>query len=169
MADFLNATLVGDKELITRMTEMGPAVQQALYKDVTVLSIQLQGIVLGKLHGPVLNQRSGRLAASIQQRVEQSGAAVFGYVFSSGDVKYAAFWEYGFTGSENVRAHTRMVSQVFGRAVPTFEQHVSAHSRQVNQPARSYMRSSLADMASTIQTRLTSTVVETMRNQVMGR
>jgi hypothetical protein len=84
-------------------------------------------------------------------------------------VKYAGFWEFGFHGSQNVRAHQRMVSMVFGREVPTFAQQVSAHTRRVDQDARSFMRSSLSEMSDKIRTTLTNSVVEAMRQQVMGR
>jgi hypothetical protein len=164
----MNVTLTGDRELVVRLNAMGPVVQEALLKDVTRLSVVLQGVVLGKLHGPVLNQRSGALAGSIQRKVEQSGAAVFGYVYSSGDVKYAAFWEFGFKGNENVRAHTRQASMVFGRSVAPFTQNVSEHSRKVDQPARSFLRSSLADMSEQIKTDLIAAVGNAVRSQVMG-
>lgn len=137
-----NVTLVGKDALVARLDHMPASVHSELVKETHVLAIGLQGHVINqKLHGQVLNQRSGTLARSIQEEVTEAPQSVEGRVYSAGDVKYAAAHEFGFRGAETVKAHIR--SMVFGRAVDPFT--VPSFTRQMNLPERSFMRSSLAD------------------------
>ena len=53
--------------------------------------------------------------------------------------KYASVLEFGFNGIVNVRAHSRKVTSVFGATVGTFRTEVSAHTRQMNRPARPHI------------------------------
>ena len=152
--------LLGDKELVARLEAMPAAVQTALMTKARQLAINLQAhVVNDKLHGQVLHQRTGALARSIQEEVTSEAKAVFGRVFSAGDVKYAAFWEYGFHGVEHVRAFTR--TSAFGK--PTAPYQVGPYDRRVDQDARSYMRTSLADMADEISTGLKEAVVKALQ------
>lgn len=163
MAGLLNATLVGSKELIGRLASMPAAVSEELLKAVTIYSLKLQAhVVRDKLSGQVLGVRSGDLRRSITQRVEQSAEAVYGYVFSSGDVKYAAFWEFGFKGTEQVREHQR--TMLFGKTVQPFT--VPAFTRKVDQAARPYLRPALADMREEIRQGMIDAVKLGLRKQV---
>lgn len=155
-----NATLVGDKELIARLDAMPDGVRAELKRKIAQLAIQLQAhIVRDKLSGQVLRVRTGALRRSIQQMVEDDGSAVYGRVYSTGDVKYAGVHEFGFSGQETVRAHTR--STVFGRKVEPFT--VASFTRNMNMPERSFMRSSLNDMAEQIREGMREAVVGGMR------
>lgn len=159
----LNVTLVGNQELILRMEAMPGMVRDALKVKVRELGTRLQEhIVRDKLHGQVLGQRSGQLARSIQVRTESSGETEIAIVYSASDVKYAGFWEFGFHGTETVRAHDRVTTTLFGKAVDAYTQHVGTYSRQVDQAPRSFMRTGLADLAPTFIDELKATVEKAM-------
>lgn len=97
-----------------------------------------------KLNGPVLHVRTGTLWKSIgatralvlDDRVESTVGS--GAMFGNASVKYAAFWEFGYRGTETIAAHARK-----SRKGGTTQ--VREHSRKVNQEARSFIGSSVAD------------------------
>ncbi len=160
-----SVSLLGADEFIERLDAMSPTIQAALAAKAHQLAVNLQGhIVREKLSGQVLKQRSGDLAGSIQQEVITEGLKVFGRVFSAGNVKYAAFWEYGFHGTETVKAHVR--SMVFGKEVAPFT--VGSFERRVNQDARSFMRSSLLEMKAQIVEGLRDAVERGARQALKG-
>lgn len=155
--------LVGKSELIAHLDQMPATVVAVLQTKVQGLAIKLQGhIVRDKLHGQVLHQRSGALARSIQEVVQTSGTGVEAKVFSAGDVKYAAIQEFGgvtpphdiFPSKAGALAFMMGGRQVFAAVV----HHPGSHI-----PERSFMRSSLGDMAAEIETGLKSAVVEGMQ------
>ncbi len=98
------------------------------------------------LSGSVLNQRSGRLEAGISLEVSSSGDDVAASL-SIGDVPYAAYQEYGFHGTESVRAQLRTIKEAFGRAIAPRQIAVRSFTRRVDYPAHSYLRSALAELA----------------------
>lgn len=128
------------------------AVIKALEAKVKTQTVDLEGyIIASKLQGQVLKHRSGKLGQSIHaQPVEVSGGLVTGSVASSADVPYAAIHEYGFDGSQSVKAHQRVVDQVFGRPVAPITVQVAAFTRHMVMPERSFMRSSLAEKSDEI-------------------
>ncbi len=116
----LNITVTGDRETIVKFDKVSAALHAQILNVTKKYAVNLQQHVKGdKLSGQVLNRRSGALSSSIKLAVDDNGQAVYGRVFSSGDVKYAAFWEFGFQGTEQVTPHQRIVSQVFGRKCQT--------------------------------------------------
>lgn len=146
----LSLEVRGQQELVERLRSLPAPVQTALRVKILALAIKLQThVVTDKLHGQVLNQRSGALARSIQQDVTESGSAIYGRVFSAGDVKYAAIHEYGGrTPAHDIvpkkgeaLAFTIGGKQVFAKVV---------HHPGSQMPERSFLRSSLADMADEI-------------------
>jgi phage gpG-like protein len=160
----LNVQIFGDREVILRMENMPGAVRDALIAKVQELTNRLQQYIINeKLHGQVLGQRSGRLVQSLQTRFEDTGDKIKGHVYSAGTVKYAAFWEFGFTGTEDVREYVRTANHLFGKATDAYSQTVRAHTRHVNQPARSYMRTGLADLASGFEHELIEAAVGAMK------
>lgn len=142
MAELMNVVVVGDKEMIAALDGMPERVRASITAAVQRQTLALQRhVVADKLSGQVLKVRSGALRRSIQESVGNEGQAVVGKVWSAGDVKYAAFWEFGYHGQETVREHVRHV--VFGRDVDPFV--VPAFTRSVSQAPRSFMRTALAD------------------------
>ena len=138
----MSATL---DSVLVRLRETPSEVRRALAATVASETYALANYVkTRKLSGQVLNQRSQRLVRSIQGALADDGGSIIGTVGTN--VEYAAHQEYGFTGTEQVREHARAITQAFGRALPapvTVE--IRAHSRQVDYPAHSYLRSSLAE------------------------
>lgn len=105
--------------------------------------------VRGKLSGPVLKMKSGRLLNSIKSQMVENAQTIYVRVFSSG-VPYAAIHEYGgqtrphMIVPRNVQALHFMASdgaEVFARVV---------HHPGSKIPARSYLRSSLEEMRETL-------------------
>jgi len=163
----LSATLVGDKELIQRLESLPKAVQAALRVKVTALSLKLEAKVKrDKLNGQVLNRITGRLARSISHKVDVDAHSVYGRVFSSGDVKYAAIHEFGGTTAPHIIYPKKALALSF---VNSGGEQVFA--RQVNHPGskmpeRSFLRSSLREMSAQISRDLKETVIKTAREQV---
>ena len=54
--------------------------------------------------------------------------------------------EFGFSGTQNVRESLRTVKQAFGRPISPVEAIVRAHSRKVDLPERSFLRSALREL-----------------------
>ena len=114
---------------------------------------------------------TARLRNSIATDVQRSGKGVIGRIGSN--VKYARFHEFGFTGTQQVRAHARhtedklaggatrglrfvrdragnvigqkreSVKQAQGRGVEFIRQQVRAHSRAVNYAGRPFIQPAL--------------------------
>lgn len=156
--------VVGTNAVIARMDRMPPAVHATLLVTIQRLALKLQAHVQrDKLQGQVLNHRTGRLSRSIQQRIESGLEFVLGYVFSAGDVKYARRHELGYDGEEVVKEHTR--TMLFGKTVDPFL--VPSFTRHAHTPERSFLRSSLRDMAVEIERDMKRAVVRGL-NQAMG-
>lgn len=160
----ITAYLIGDRELVARLQAMPVKVQGSLLRAVTALSLQIQDYVKqSKLSGQVLKRRTHNLADNIHQRVEAGETAVTGIVGTN--VPYAAFHEFGFSGTESVKGHLRTIKQAFGKPLKegSKEIFVGAHSRQVNYPARSFLRTALADLTPQIKDVLDRAVREALQ------
>jgi len=140
----VTGTVTGDKEVGIRLRNAPNQVRMSLRQAVTEQTIRLQrDIVTQKLQGQVLRVRTGTLQRSIDQVTTESGDTVTGMAWTN--VKYAARHEFGFTGTESVKAHMRKIKQAFGRPIAEKEIAVKAFSRNIKYPARSFMRSALHD------------------------
>ena len=162
----LSVTLTGADALDARLDGLAPAVIAAVAATSAVLADQLLVLVRQKLGGAVLQPRSGALAASIGvDGPTIAGDSVVTTVFSRGDLKYAAIQEYGGVTAPHEILPSRAKAlaflaggeRVFARVV----HHPGSHI-----PERSYLRSSLAEMASQIETGMTAAVVEAALQQV---
>ena len=132
------------------LDNLPPEVANAVRNKVLQLTSRLQHhIVADKLQGQVLHHRSGALGRSIQMKTYESENTFTGEVYSTGDVKYAGIHEFGgvipahdiFPKNAEALAFMMDGKQVFAKVV---------HMPDVTMPERSFMRSSLADMADTI-------------------
>lgn len=106
-------------------------VQQALLRIGTTLESEIKLYI--RRRGLI---DTGRLLNSIHYRTKQTTAGG-GVEVGSYGVPYAAFWEFGFRGIQNVRSSTRTsrLGKTYG---------VRAHTRLVNQDAsRNYIRPAL--------------------------
>jgi len=161
----LSVTLTGADKLGAKLDGLAPTVLAAIADRSAALADQLLGLVRQKLGGAVLKPRSGALAASIGvEGPDIVGDVVVTTVFSAGDLKYAAIQEYGgVTAAHDIlpsraKALAFMVGgeEVFARIV----HHPGSHI-----PERSYLRSSLAEMAGQIETEMKAAALEAVQAQ----
>ena len=146
----------------TALTDMPERLRDALSAKAGALAAALEAKVQQKLAGGVLNARTGALARSIVTTIEESSAGVSVSIASNGDVKYAAIHEFGGTipphqiVPDKARALAFLVGgkQVFATRV---------NLPAVTMPERSYLRSSLAEMAEEIGEELIEAAVEAIR------
>ena len=112
-----------------------------------------------KLTGEVLNVRTGTLRRSIGYTKaivngdEVQSTVGSGAGFGAESVSYAAFWEYGYTGTELVRAHVR-------RRLTGGFSNVKSHARKVAQAPRSFVGSTVADRAPEYGTSILQTAAD---------
>lgn len=155
----LNVVLEGDDKLQARLASMPARIRAELFKTVYAKALKLEGYIKqNKLQGQVLGHRSGALWRSIQNKVTQSDNRVEGVVYSSGDVKYAGFWEYGGTIPPHIIEPKR------GEALAFLMNGKMVFAKSVQHPGytaapRSFMRSGLRDMRDEI--------IEAMGNAVI--
>lgn len=136
---------VGDAEVVQRLDTLDARLKGELRSGIGRLALKLQReVVQAKLSGQVLNVRTGTLRRSIDQAVIDGGTNISGIV--STNVKYGRFWEYGFKGVETIRAHIRRIKQAFGRPIAERDVMVKPHSRTMNLPERSFLRSALREL-----------------------
>jgi phage gpG-like protein len=143
------------------LAAMPDRVSAALSSKANGLAAELEAKVQQKLAGGVLNPRTGALARSIVTTIEDSSSNIAVSIATSGDLKYAAIHEFGGT----IPAHQILPDKAKVLAFAIDGKQVFAG--RVNQPAltmpeRSFMRSSLAEMADAIAAQLTEAVVEAM-------
>lgn len=154
----------GDDAVIAKLFQFPESLRSQLRKAVQESVFNLQAHVkANKLSGQVLKNRTGRLRRSISQSVTDTGTAVVGIVGTN--VKYARAQEYGFKGIVTVREHLRQLRTAHRMALVGASKHggigeyvkkrgkltgevatVKEHSRKVDLPARSFLRSALKDV-----------------------
>jgi phage gpG-like protein len=144
------------------LAAMPERVRDALSSKATTLAAALQAKIQQKLAGTVLNARSGALARSIVATVDDSSANIAVSIATSGDIKYAAIQEYGGTipPHEIVPDKAKALAFAIG-GKQVFAARVNLPA--ITMPERSYMRSSLAEMADEIREGLSEAVVEAMQ------
>lgn len=128
---------------------MPERIRDALSEKAGALAAELQAKIQQKLSGGVLNQKSGALARSIVATIDDVSSDISVALAISADINYAAIHEYGgvIPPHEILPDKARALAFVVGGK--------QAFAARVNLPAiampeRSYMRSSLAEMADEI-------------------
>lgn len=147
--------IIGDRETVDRLSRAHGQVQRNVEATIGRLTLRLLTRVKGdKLSGQVLKTRTGRLRRSINRRLEGAGTtSIAGYVGTN--VEYARRHELGFHGTETVREHLRLIKQAWGKQLGSPKQvRVQTHSRQVDYPARSFLRTALREMDAEITAEL---------------
>jgi phage gpG-like protein len=127
-----------------------------LFAKADALAAELEAKIRQKLAGGVLQQRSGALSRSIAASVQQAEAGVTATI-ASGGIKYAAVQEFGGTipPHEIVPDKAKALAFVIGGKQQFARR---AHIQELKMPERSYMRSSLSEMAQEITAELTEAV-----------
>lgn len=152
----LTIEFIGQQGIALRLNTITDEARRALLDAVTESALDLQARVREKLSGEVLRPRTHRLYDSIAVDIRDDGTAVSATIGT--DVVYAAFQEYGFTGTEQIREHLRRVSVAFGRRITPVTAMVRAHARRVSYPPHSFLRSSLAEKEPAIRARIAAAV-----------
>lgn len=142
----IKTIVTGDREVAAHLDRVDGQVRGKLRASIARLIVQLQrNVMQGKLSGQVLKVRTGTLRRSIDQRVQEGAAGIAGTVWTN--LSYAPRHEFGFTGAESVKEHLRMCKQAFGRPLKEPRQiTVRAHTRSVNYPPHSFLRTTLYEM-----------------------
>jgi len=133
--------------------------RDALAEKANAIAAALAVRVQQKLAGDVLGARSGALARSIVATITDTPTAISVRIASaSADVRYAAIHEYGGTipPHDIVPDKARALAFVLGGKQAFAER---ARLPAVTMPERSYMRSSLAEMADVIRDQLAEAAV----------
>lgn len=134
----IQATFVGSEAFLTRLNNLVGNISPEVHKGMLRSLIKLQRMVKQeKLSGQVLHVRTGTLRRSINYAITSEGDSVITGVVGT-NVSYAAAHEYGFKGTVGVRSYVRENKN--GSSI------VKAHSRNVDIPERSFLRSALAEM-----------------------
>jgi phage gpG-like protein len=143
------------------LAELPDRLRETLSVKANMLAGALQAKIQQKLSGAVLNQKSGALARSIVATVDDSSANVSASVAVAGDIKYAAIHEFGgvIPPHEIVPGKAKALAFVIG-GKEVFAARVNLPA--IAMPERSYMRSSLAEMADEIAEQLTEAVADAM-------
>ena len=142
----ITAEVVGSREAIQRISQLGGKVQDELKISVTRAAIMLLSFVkASKLSGGVLNVKTGRLRRSINQQVKSDDKSVIGQVGTN--VNYGRFWELGF--DRKLGAGTRGGPGARGGKVLTGKSLASYNAKHPagtkHEAPRSFLASSLAD------------------------
>lgn len=142
----ISAAVLGAGPALERLRALPDLANTGIARAIARLGIDLQSHVQqDKLSGQVLAVRSGALKSSIDVATDQGAATITATVYT--DLDYGAAQEYGFSGTVNVRASLRQIKEAFGRPIAAKTIAVGAHSRRMNLPERSFLRSALDDMA----------------------
>lgn len=131
----ITAQLKGAQEATVFLTGSGERVLKAMRVAFARIAIQLQRyIVTQKLSGQVLAHRTGTLASSVIQRVEERDGKIVAIVQAGGLAPYAAIHEYG--GTVTIPEHL---------SVSRLGNQFTVRSHEAKFPVRSYMRTSLEE------------------------
>jgi phage gpG-like protein len=143
------------------LAAMPERIRDTLLTKANGLAAALQARVQQKLAGEVLQSRTGALAAAIVATIDDSPQTISVRLGVTGDVKYAAIHEFGGT----IPPHQIVPDKAKALAFVIGGKQVFAARVQmpaVTMPERSYMRSSLAEMADAIRDELSEAVSGTM-------
>jgi len=144
----ITAKITKGEDLGEQFRDAIPNIQSGVQKEIMRLALKMTGKVMGKLSGDVLRVRTGRLRRSIHPewdfRQGYSGTTV------GTNVEYAGIHEYGFSGSVQVKSFQREMTKAFGKPISPTQVTVRAHTRNINMPERSFLRSTLREMNSEI-------------------
>lgn len=168
--------LIGSEAIQAKFERISGEAMPHLAAKIQKLTIRLQAaVVRDKLSGQVLKVRTNNLRSSIHQEVTTSGGKITGIVGTN--VEYAAAHEYGFSDTVEVKAHMRRtkaekiyftrgkrkgleneLAMLKAQKKKKASISVKAHTRKVNFPERSFLRSAMADMADDTRTELSEEV-----------
>ena len=168
MADGVRVEVKGDTALVARFGRVSAAGHTFVRNAITELRLQDESLVKAKLSGQVLNVRSGALRRSIFSETEDDGSTVIDRVASSGDVKYAAIHEFGGAirhpgGTAYLVIAGQGVTFISNATAANHPNAPRTRPHDIRMPERSFLRSSLRDMRSAIETKLRAAVSQAIK------
>lgn len=141
----IDASVTGDERVIASIRSQYQKVITNVEQSIGRLTLKLlTRVKVNKLSGQVLNVRTGRLRRSITYVVNKTPSRITGIVGTN--VEYARAHELGFSGEVSVKAHLREIKKAWGKDITPRTVEVRTHSRQVNLPAKSFLRSAMEEM-----------------------
>ena len=151
----ITTQIKGGKELATRFQHGADRAFAIVEDAVRVEALNLVRVVKLKLTDDVLHVQTGRLRRSITANFEGAGTGTFRALVGT-NVQYARVHELGFNGTVKVPAHTvkahqRTQTMAFGKLLKapmtvTVRDHVvKESSREMNMPARPFLRPALEE------------------------
>jgi phage gpG-like protein len=127
------------------LDRLSTQISAAVQAKMTAATAELQRHVIDdKLHGQMLNARTGRLASAVDRLVEAKGDSIVGEVFVNDSVPYAAILEQGGSTSP----HDIVPDKGKALALAAGGKHIFArvvHHPGSRFPARPYLASALSD------------------------
>lgn len=176
----IQGVIIGSEKVTAHFKQIGPQAVPKLTARIQKVVISLQAkVIQNKLSGQVLRIRSNNLRSSIHQEVAVAGSTITGIVGTN--VEYAAYHEYGLQGTVNVKEHLRRTKSVkiaFAKGknkgklnlLATRKSQkekaatitVKAHTRKVDYPEHSFLRSAMADMTDEIKMAVSEGMKETI-------
>lgn len=143
-----------------RLTTSVDSLRAAVIRKAHALALELEAYVkTRKLSGQVLHVRTGDLRRSIQSKVTVDGPRVEGSVFSDGSVPYADIHEFGGrTGPHDIIPVKAQALHFMMHGKEVFAKIV--HHPGSKMPERSYLRSSLEEMAPRIESEMAAVLEE---------
>lgn len=153
--------IIGDAKLRGQFEKVPDAVKTELQAKIRELMNKLRSDARG--YAP---SATGRLKRSIRANMKTYSDAVIARIYTS--VFYAHFYEFGFSGGVNVKAHLRTIREVFGNAIKGGEKRINVRTyiRQVNSPVRSFMRWALKELEPTIKREMADVVLKTTQGVI---
>lgn len=158
----ISVQLINGDRIAAKLSNASGTIRQALRTAIQASVIDMEAQVKEKLSGPVLMNRTGRLRNSVVSKVTDDASAITGTVAAK--TPYAAIQEYGGT----TRAHLIQAKDAQSLAFMLGGKMVFAKSVQhpgSNIPARSYLRSTLAENAAPIADRLRHAVQQAIYDE----
>ena len=141
----IEMSVTGDADVIAAIRVRHQNFIRNIEQSVGRLTLKLlTRVKVNKLSGQVLNVRTGRLWRSITYKVIKTPSRITGIVGTN--VEYARIHELGFHGQVSVKAHLREIKKAWGKDITPRTVEVRTHSRQVNLPAKSFLRSAMEEM-----------------------
>lgn len=151
--------IVGDKEVVAHLMAFPPSLREELKREVSKQTLLLKAhVVEQKLSGQVLKRRTGTLAGSIGVELSDTAGGVIGRVGTLNKaVKYARLHEYGGrTEPHEIVAKGKALRFQLANGAILFRKSVMHPGSRM--PERSFLRSSLSERRSSIQTGMDSAV-----------
>ena len=154
----LKVTFVGRDEMIQKFASMlgdaGSALQAEMVTQMTRLADYVRRQKLQGSHPEFLEHRTGNLSRSITGSASVNGPTITGRVGTT--VNYAPIHEFGLT----IAAHSRTISQVFGRPVIPHEIDVKAYTM----PKRAFVGPSMTEQRAVIVDALKRRAMQLIKN-----